>query len=126
MVKSLLLVGFGGGLGSIVRFLVSVFLKKIMTENQLQFPWATLTVNILGCFLIGLLMGNFYQENATTQSMKLLLVTGFCGGFTTFSAFGFENISFIQNQQYSLAILYTASSLLMGFLAVAFGMFLTK
>ncbi len=126
MIKSLLFVGFGGGLGSIVRFLVSIFFRKIVSEKYLQFPWATFTVNVLGCFLIGLLMGNFYLENASTQSMKLLFVTGFCGGFTTFSAFGFENISFLQNQQYSFAILYTASSLLFGFLAVALGMFLTK
>ena len=84
MIKQILLVGLGGGLGSVFRFLTSLLTAKYYSN---AFPIATFTANILGCFLIGLLIGILGQSIQTNQNLKLLLITGFCGGYTTFSAF---------------------------------------
>ena len=79
MIRNLLLVAFGGAVGSVGRYLVSKWLEG-------GFPWGTLTVNIVGCLLIGFLTG-LVTKGTLSPEMKLLLVTGFCGGFTTFSTF---------------------------------------
>lgn len=118
MIKNIFLVLLGGGIGSVVRYLLSYFLTKNSTT---QFPWATFIANALGCLLIGLLFGYIQKNNVQNESLKLLLITGFCGGFTTFSTFSLENIQFIQNQNYNLALLYTISSIFIGFLGVLIG-----
>lgn len=118
MIKNLLLVLLGGGLGSIARYLLSYFFTK---NNVSNFPWATFMANSLGCLLIGLLFGYIQKNNLQNETLKLLLITGFCGGFTTFSTFSLENIQFIQNQNYNLAIIYTLASISVGFLAVIIG-----
>ena len=118
MIKNLLLVLLGGGLGSIARYLLSYFFTK---NNVSNFPWATFMANSLGCLLIGLLFGYIQKNNLQNETLKLLLITGFCGGFTTFSTFSLENIQFIQNQNYNLAIIYTLASIFVGFLAVIIG-----
>ena len=118
MIKNLLLVLLGGGLGSIARYLLSYFFTK---NNVSNFPWATFMANSLGCLLIGLLFGYIQKNNLQNETLKLLLITGFCGGFTTFSTFSLENIQFIQNQNYNLAIIYTLASISIGFLAVIIG-----
>ena len=86
-----------------------------------NFPWATFIANSVGCLLIGLFFGYIQKNNLQNETLKLLLITGFCGGFTTFSTFSLENIQFIQNQNYNLAITYTLASLFVGFLAVIIG-----
>ena len=118
MIKNLFLVLLGGGFGSIARYLLSYFFTK---NNTLSFPWATFIANSVGCLLIGLFFGYIQKNNLQNETLKLLLITGFCGGFTTFSTFSLENIQFIQNQNYNLAITYTLASLFVGFLAVIIG-----
>ena len=123
MLKTLLIVGLGGGIGSCFRYLTSVVTHKYI---QSAFPWATFIVNILGCLLIGLLIGIFTKQQVENSDMKLLFVTGFCGGFTTFSAFALENIKLFQSGNTMLALLYIALSVLLGIFAVWSGMLLVK
>ena len=86
--KSFLLVFLGGGLGSGLRYLVTI----TMNQYSKVLPFGTFTVNMLGCLLIGLILGYAQRENTLTSNQTLLLATGFCGGFTTFSAFANENL----------------------------------
>ena len=118
MIKNILLVLLGGGIGSVARYLLSYFFSK---NEGIYFPWATFVANCVGCLLIGLLFGYIQKNNLQNDALKLLLITGFCGGFTTFSTFSLENIQFIQNQNYNLAIIYTLTSVLLGFLGVIIG-----
>lgn len=122
MIKQLLLVGLGGGIGSIFRYLTSVWTAKHYTN---AFPLATFITNVLGCFVIGLLIG-YFSNASTDNSLKLLFITGFCGGYTTFSTFAAENISLLQHQNYVTLIAYTLASVLVGFLAVGLGLMITK
>lgn len=118
MSKNIILVLLGGGIGSVIRYLLSYFFNKYQTTF---FPWPTFIANSLGCFLIGLFFAYTLKNNAQNETLKLLLITGFCGGFTTFSTFSLENLQLIQNQNYTLAISYTISSLLIGTIAVFLG-----
>ncbi len=121
MIKSIFLVALGGGLGSVLRFLTNVLIAKNIPSKLYL---ATLTVNIIGCLCIGLLIG--YLSKNENDALKLLLVTGFCGGFTTFSTFGLENFSFIQSGNIINALLYTTVSLIIGILFVGLGIYLAK
>lgn len=123
MIRNLILVAIGGASGSVLRYIVHWIVSKKSVSN---FPYQTFFVNIIGCLLIGILVGYLTKYNAQNESLKLLLITGFCGGFTTFSAFGLENVYLIQNQNYQLAFLYTFLSLLFGVLAVSLGLFISK
>lgn len=118
MSKNIILVLLGGGIGSVIRYLISYFFNKYQTTF---FPWPTFIANSLGCFLIGLFFAYTLKNNVQSETLKLLLITGFCGGFTTFSTFSLENLQLIQNQNYTLAITYTISSLLIGTTAVFLG-----
>jgi len=91
-ILSLVLVFVGGGLGSMARYGIS----KLLHQISIDFPWATLCANAIGCLIIGMLMGGFHSSGVLSEHQKLLLVTGFCGGLTTFSTFTFENVSFIK------------------------------
>lgn len=118
MSKNIILVLLGGGIGSVIRYLISYFFNKYQTTF---FPWPTFIANSLGCFLIGLFFAYTLKNNVQSETLKLLLITGFCGGFTTFSTFSLENLQLIQYQNYTLAITYTISSLLIGTIAVFLG-----
>jgi CrcB protein len=115
--NSIMLVFLGGGLGSVVRYLAGLsFSKSINT-----FPYQTFLVNVIGSLLIGLLLGYFNTQESTSPQWKLLLVTGFCGGFTTFSTFSFETISLIKTNQIGTAFLYVMLSLIIGIVATYIG-----
>jgi CrcB protein len=121
MIKQFALVGLGGALGSMLRYATSLLTAKYYANT---FPLATFITNILGCFLIGMLIGYFNKNG--NQNLQLLLVTGFCGGYTTFSTFSAENIALWQNQNYLSLLLYTLGSVVIGCFAVWLGLMTTK
>ena len=123
MIKQILLVGLGGGIGSIFRYLTSLLVNRHVESH---FPWATFAVNLLGCFLIGLLAGLAARGTWLDENLRLLFITGFCGGYTTFSAFSMENMVLIGGGHYVALIVYILSSVLVGLLAVWLGMLLLK
>lgn len=122
MLQSILIVGTGGFLGSVGRYLISHYLT-INTPSV--FPFGTFIVNIVGSFLIGIIIAASFSEDIN-QHTKLLLATGFCGGFTTFSSFSYEFFSLLQNQHTGYAFLYAAGSFGLGLLFVWLGFSLVK
>lgn len=116
-VREILYVFLGGGAGSVLRHAISVWLGRWSAMQTL--PIATFVVNIAGSFLIGVLAGYFLRADS---SLKLLLVTGFCGGFTTFSTFSVDNVALLQSGNYDLVILNIGLSVAMGILAVLLGL----
>ncbi len=117
-----LFVFLGGGIGSALRYLIA----KHMNNGTIGITYGTLLVNILGSLLIGILLGLSAKNNILTQNQTLLLAVGFCGGFTTFSTFAFENAMFIKNGDYLNFVIYTLGSVIIGILAVFLGLFLAK
>jgi CrcB protein len=120
--KQLVLIFLGGGLGSVFRYLTSLLTAKYYESI---FPLATFITNVLGCFMIGLLIG-YLGQSPNNQNLRLLFITGFCGGYTTFSTFASENINLLQTGQYLTLISYTIASVLVGLVAVWLGLMLTK
>lgn len=116
--RSLLLVALGGALGSVARYLVS----RVLTGS---FPWATLTVNLVGSLAIGLLAG-LISKHTLPVELRLLLVTGFCGGFTTFSTFASESLTMLKAGDTLLTAAYVAVSVFAGILAVYCGLLLSR
>ncbi len=123
MSKAIILVGVGGLLGSICRYLVSILFAK---EFPFAFPFGTFAVNVLGCFLIGLFYGLSDKYNWFTPELRLFVTTGFCGGFTTFSSFAFENIKLLQTSEYLNFVMYSIGSFAFGLLAVFGGLAISK
>ena len=95
--KQVLLVFVGGGIGSALRYMVGKFLKT----SASGFPWSTFSVNVLGSLLIGILMGATLKNSSFSENQTLLLITGLCGGFTTFSAFAYENQVFLKEGDFT-------------------------
>ena len=120
--KQLLLVFIGGGFGSVLRFLFG----KHLNSTTSGIPWGTFTANILGSLLIGIILGVAAKNNTLTQNQTLLLATGFCGGFTTFSTFAYENHVFLKSGDFTSFAFYTIASFVVGFLLVFLGMYLAK
>lgn len=123
MIKLIFLVGAGGCAGSIARFLSQYFIARYYPSS---FPWGTLVVNVAGCFLIGLIYAVAEKGTLLSPEMRLLLATGFCGGFTTFSTFAYENIALLRDGELLYTFLYIAASLLIGLLAAFLGVWLVK
>ena len=118
MIKNLLVIGTGGFLGSIARYLIS---QLNLTVSFHSIPVGTLTVNVAGSFLIGFLTGIAEKSMILTPEWRLFLMVGLCGGFTTFSTFANENLMLIHNGQGLAVLLYTGLSIFLGFLAVYLG-----
>ena len=105
--KAFFLVFLGGGLGSGIRYLVAI----AMNQYSKFFPFGTFTVNMLGCLLIGLILGYAQKENTLTSNQIHLMTTGFCGGFTTFSAFADENLELLRNGDFFNLTIYILTSI---------------
>lgn len=120
--KQFLLVFLGGGIGSGLRYLLS----KILNPYISNFFVGTFGVNILGCLIIGIILGLSAKSTALSNNTILFITIGFCGGFTTFSSFALENYGMLREGQITSFLLYTVSSILVGVLAVALGLWLSK
>ena len=112
----------GGGFGSVLRYILS----KYLNSTETGIPYGTFAANILGSLLIGIILGLAVKNNTLSSNQTLLLATGFCGGFTTFSTFAYENHVFLKSGDFTSFALYTIASFIVGFLAVFAGIYLTK
>ncbi len=120
--KQLLLVFIGGGFGSVLRYVIG----KYLNNPETGIPYGTFAANILGSLLIGIILGYASKSNTLTESHTLILATGFCGGFTTFSTFAYENHVFLKSGDFTSFAFYTIASFVVGFLAVFAGMYIIK
>ena len=123
MYRSLTLIGIGSCIGGISRYLVQQFAQKRFPS---PLPLGTLGVNLLGCFIIGLVYQITSKGNLLSPEMRLLLATGLCGGFTTFSSFAYENVSMALDGEFYYVLLYTLISVVIGFGAVHAGILFIK
>ena len=111
--KLILLIGTGSFIGGIFRYLLSLL---VQSKTASAFPFPTFTVNIIGCFLIGIVFG-FFDKGLLSHEWKLFFATGVIGGFTTFSAFSMETFTLLKEGQFGYALLYVFGSILLGVLA---------
>jgi len=119
----LLLAGFGGAIGSMARYLVTGLAQRLL---DVQFPLGTLVVNAVGCLVIGVLMSLVEDRQLLSPDMRVLLMVGVLGGFTTFSAFGYETIQMLRHGDVRFAALNVAANLALSLGAVAAGWMTTR
>lgn len=122
--SEVLSVGIGGFLGVICRHMLSVTVRVIWPDNR--FPIATFVVNMLGCLLIGWVVGLFDSKYAGSDTLRLVLIVGFLGGFTTFSSFALESLQLIKSGQIALAMFNVGIKVVLGMILVAVGFSLSK
>lgn len=123
MFKSLLFVGVGSFIGGVLRYSVSVLMRGLCGQG---FPWGTLLVNLVGCFAFGVIFALFGKFSSSGSAWCLLLTTGVCGGFTTFSTFANESVQMLQNGNLGGFVGYVATSLVAGLALVALGYWIIK
>jgi len=123
MIRNFILIGAGSSIGGICRYLTQQFVQKNYPSS---IPLGTLSVNIIGCFIIGLIYALSDRGNILSPTMRLLLATGFCGGYTTFSSFAYENIKLLQDGEFFYTGLYILLSVVVGFAAVYLGILFIK
>jgi len=123
MVKSILIVGLGGFIGTVARYLISRYFQLNLTS---VFPWGTFIVNIVGCLLIGLIYGISEKGDLMSPEVRLFLTVGICGGFTTFSTFSNDAFILLRQDEWIRFAFYTSLSFFLGLLAVYAGRLTTK
>ena len=115
--KSIIWVFFGGGIGSLFRFLVT----KYSNKNLISFPIGTSISNLVGCFIIGLLIAYYDRNDIPKKDIFLFISVGFCGGLTTFSTFMLDIFEMLKNENYQNIIPYFSVNFFLGFISVALG-----
>ncbi|UWX55815.1 fluoride efflux transporter CrcB [Maribacter litopenaei] len=120
--KQFLLIFLGGGIGSFLRYIIS----KSLNTYYPNFYLGTFLVNILGCFIIGILIGISIKNNYLSENLILFLATGFCGGFTTFSTFALESHILFKEHSILYMSVYLGLSIIIGILAIALGLYICK
>lgn len=123
MVKLLAIIGFGGFIGTIARFLISRYFQLNLPT---LFPWGTFIVNLTGCFLIGIIYGISEKGNFLSPEVRLFLTVGLCGGFTTFSTFSNDALMLMEQQEWLRFALYSSLSFFLGIMAVFAGKLITN
>lgn len=122
MIKNLLLVGFGGFIGSTLRYLTYIFIDK---RHSLSFPMSTFTVNIIGSLILGIIIG-LSLKDSVNENMRLFLAVGICGSYTTFSTFALENISLLSQKDLFVSFIYITASIVLGLGAALLGQMIVK
>jgi len=115
--KAILLVAIGGAIGSVLRYAVAILLKSFYSG---EFPWHTFTVNIIGCFFIGLIF-SWSLQSVSFENVRLFLMVGILGGFTTYSSFGLETFDMIKHGRLMIACTYILATNILGLIAVYSG-----
>ncbi len=115
-------IGVGGAIGAILRFVISGIAYNVLGQN---FPWGTLVVNMIGCFLIGFL-SQLFEEMAISPNLRVLILVGGLGAFTTFSTYALENVNLLRDGQFGIAFLNIIASTVLGIVFVFVGMALAN
>ena len=123
MIRNIFYIAAGGAAGGVCRYLLSLWINS---QFKTLFPWSTFVVNFLACFLVGMFYGIASRNENFSSSLVLLLTTGFCGGFSTFSAFAYENMQLIRSGAAVYAFIYSTASILIGVAAVFLGFQIIK
>ena len=123
MLKTILIVGTGGFLGSVARYLTQILVEKYLHST---FPWGTFAANIAGCFIIGLVFALSERGNLLTPEWRIFLAVGFCGGFTTFSSFAYNNLTMLSENNLLQFFGNIFLSVFFGLIAVYLGIVLIR
>lgn len=118
----LIAIGVGGAIGAVLRFVISGIAYNVLGQN---FPWGTLVVNMIGCFLIGL-FAQLFEEIAISPNLRVLILVGGLGAFTTFSTYALENVNLLRDGQFGIAFLDVLVSTVLGIVFVFLGMVLAN
>ncbi len=118
----LVAIGVGGAIGAVLRFVISGIAYNLLGQN---FPWGTLVVNMIGCFLIGL-FAQLFEEIAISPNLRVLVLVGGLGAFTTFSTYALENVNLLRDGEFGLAFLDVVVSTVLGVVFVFLGMALAN
>lgn len=123
MLRNILLVGTGGFIGSVMRYLVQYFVERGMSST---FPWGTMIANIAGSFIIGIVFALAEKGNLLSAEWRIFMAVGICGGFTTFSSFAYNNFTMLREQSLMQLLFNVGGSLVLGILAVYLGIVLVR
>lgn len=123
MFRNVLLVALGSAVGGVCRYVLSL---EIAERYVAEFPYGTFVVNMLGCFAVGCVYGAAERYGWFTPDLRLLMAVGFCGGFTTFSSFAYENVWLLESRNYLTFGVYVLLSVALGMMAAFAGLWLTR